>query len=358
MSIKGSDGKLLSFARSDQIEIVELEGLVVMKIIKHAQENYPSNVAGQLLGMDVESTHLEITNSYPFPPLSSSSSEQNDAFGNEEFALDHYVQIDHLQYQLDMMHCVREVNIDHQVVGWYQSTGSKVSSFLTPQWLETQASYQSNLNAVVCLIYDPVRTVEGSLNLRAFRIGSKFMNLYENSSFDSFSFAKFDVNSIEEIIEEVPIRIRNVSLINAMVSTLEISDEMTGVNDLCTIRLDDVKLPILEQSLDSVLNELDEVTRDQSRYTFFVRNFMKVHGAQLDAILKKKKNKAKNASSSRDWEKSETVALNAMFANEPQRLETKLILRDLESYLDTINKLSQSDLLRTRAVEAIQSTDL
>lgn len=90
---------------------------VVMKIIKHCQESFPLTVTGQLLGMDVENS-LEISNCYPFPQVTTSSLVPREVEQHEE--------IDQSQYQMNMMRCVREVNIDHQVVGWYQSSGSQV----------------------------------------------------------------------------------------------------------------------------------------------------------------------------------------------------------------------------------------
>ena len=45
---------------------VQLEGHVVLKIVKHCQECAPDLVTGQLLGLDVRST-LEVTDAFPFP---------------------------------------------------------------------------------------------------------------------------------------------------------------------------------------------------------------------------------------------------------------------------------------------------
>lgn len=39
---------------------------VVLKIIKHCRESYPSDVTGQLLGLDDKGI-LEVTNCFPFP---------------------------------------------------------------------------------------------------------------------------------------------------------------------------------------------------------------------------------------------------------------------------------------------------
>ena len=45
----------------------------------------------------------------------------------------------------------RQVNVDHQHVGWYQS--SQFGNFLSPQLLESQFSYQTSIEESVCLIF-------------------------------------------------------------------------------------------------------------------------------------------------------------------------------------------------------------
>jgi translation initiation factor 3 subunit H len=48
------------------LRVVQMEGLAVLKIIKHCEEFAPALVTGQLLGLDVGSV-LEVTNCFPFP---------------------------------------------------------------------------------------------------------------------------------------------------------------------------------------------------------------------------------------------------------------------------------------------------
>ncbi|KAG0574890.1 hypothetical protein KC19_VG300300 [Ceratodon purpureus] len=64
---------LRSFVQAAQVEaevvplrVVQIEGLVALKIIKHCKECMPALVTGQLLGLDIGSI-LEVTNCFPFP---------------------------------------------------------------------------------------------------------------------------------------------------------------------------------------------------------------------------------------------------------------------------------------------------
>jgi translation initiation factor 3 subunit H len=85
------------------ISKVKLEGLVVLKIIKHCQENFPMTVMGQLLGMDMGDT-LEITNCYPFLTQSANAA----AAGPEASEAAAAFEANQQQYQRDMMFYVRE----------------------------------------------------------------------------------------------------------------------------------------------------------------------------------------------------------------------------------------------------------
>ncbi|XP_022761780.1 eukaryotic translation initiation factor 3 subunit H isoform X2 [Durio zibethinus] len=105
------------------LRVVQIEGLVILKIIKHCKEFSPALVTGQLLGLDVGSV-LEVTNCFPFPV-------------REE---EEEIEADGANYQLEMMRCLREVNVDNNTVGWYQST--ILGSYQTVELIETFMNYQ------------------------------------------------------------------------------------------------------------------------------------------------------------------------------------------------------------------------
>ena len=98
------------------MQVVQIDGLVIMKLIKHCHELEASTsgsgiAQGALLGL-VADTRLEITHCFPFPS------------GTDET-------VDDEDFQLTMMRRLRQVNVDHQHVGWYQS--SQFGNFLSSQ---------------------------------------------------------------------------------------------------------------------------------------------------------------------------------------------------------------------------------
>ena len=68
-----TDGAPMNFAAAMErktdtspLRNVQLDGLAVLKILKHCKESMPSLVTGQLLGLDIGQT-LEVTDCFPFP---------------------------------------------------------------------------------------------------------------------------------------------------------------------------------------------------------------------------------------------------------------------------------------------------
>jgi translation initiation factor 3 subunit H len=87
------------------------------------------------------------------------------------------------QYQLDMMRCLRAVNVDNNTVGWYRS--AHLGNFVDLSLIETQYSYQNSLSAQsVVLIHDVSKsTAQGNLSIRAFRLTDTFMKAYQVKKF-------------------------------------------------------------------------------------------------------------------------------------------------------------------------------
>jgi translation initiation factor 3 subunit H len=62
-----------------------------------------------------------------------------------------------------MMRCLRDVNIDHNAVGWYQST--YLGSYVDQALIQTQFSYQQNIPQSVIIIYGAFATTIMSFEL-------------------------------------------------------------------------------------------------------------------------------------------------------------------------------------------------
>jgi len=199
--------------------------------VKHCQLSLPSFVTGQLLGLDIGRS-LEITNTFPFPTADRGESNDEDL----------------TEYQMEMMRCLREVNVDNNTVGWYQST--YFSSFIDEACVETQYNYQRNIKRAVVIVYDPSQARTSGIALRAFRLSETFMQLYAQGKVTSDAVVNANRVAGADVFEELPITVRNSHLNSALLLEMqdECSDECAlawshgGSNTFCTLRWPSSKL--------------------------------------------------------------------------------------------------------------------
>ncbi|EOY05016.1 Eukaryotic translation initiation factor 3 subunit H isoform 3, partial [Theobroma cacao] len=230
------------------LRVVQIEGLVILKIIKHCKEFSPALVTGQLLGLDVGSV-LEVTNCFPFPVTQIREEDEE-------------IEADGANYQLEMMRCLREVNVDNNTVGWYQST--ILGSYQTVELIETFMNYQENIRRCVCIIYDPSRSNQGVLALKALKLSDSFMELYRANSFTGEKYGFFVEKNLSwvDIFEEIPIKVANSALISAFMTELE-SD--TPVTQCDYDRLQLSTTPYMERNMEFLIECMDDLSMEQQK---------------------------------------------------------------------------------------------
>jgi translation initiation factor 3 subunit H len=228
-----------------------------------------------------------------------------------------------------------------------------MGSFLSGQWLDTQFSYQQSLRNIVCIIYDPVRTEEGTLSLHAYRLTDAFMKIYSKGDFSSIAFARENVLS-SGIIEEVPVSLNNASLVNAALVDLEYGEEFTGENDVELSRLSISDKPVLEQSMEFLICDLDTLGKEQSKYAYFVRNLVRNQGPALERIRKRKlENKSRVGSGEELLPEDDDVA--QIMSSELPRLENKVLLKGLDMFVESIQQLASEGIVKQYGVNAVQA---
>ena len=167
-----------NMAEPSTLRAVQVEALVVMKVIKHSTQTFPTTATGSLVGMDKDGI-LEVTNCFPFPTVDipqDGHQEVRDLTAAAPRAKAN------TGYQNEMIKMLREVNIDAANVGWYTSTS--MGAFVNLNTIENQFFYQKELNErTIALVHDVSRSSQGSLSLRAFRLSPAFMAAYREGKF-------------------------------------------------------------------------------------------------------------------------------------------------------------------------------
>jgi translation initiation factor 3 subunit H len=331
-----------------KVDVVELDGMVVLKIIKHCQEALPSFVTGQLLGLDIGRT-LEVTNCFPFPNKNDEQAQAAPAAGGDGEDGDE----DGAEYQMEMMRCLREVNVDNNTVGWYQST--YFSSFIDDSCIETQFNYQENIKNCVVIIYDPSRTRTTGLALRAFRLTDTFMALYKEGKFTFDSLATAHMANAD-VFQELQLKVRNSHLSSALL--LELQDECNiNANAADFSRLELHTNPFLEKQMQLLIECVDDLQQESSKLQHFDRNQQRQKSAQQAYLLKKKQEAQARLMRGEEALPEEDLSQNNLFKPLPQpsRLESLLIANQMEAYCQQINQFTGQSFAKLFLMQSLNN---
>uniref|UniRef100_A0A8C4QSS2 Eukaryotic translation initiation factor 3 subunit H n=1 Tax=Eptatretus burgeri TaxID=7764 RepID=A0A8C4QSS2_EPTBU len=314
------------------VKLVQIDGLVVLKVIKHCQEENARQeiVQGVLLGLVVNEC-LEITNCFPFPHRT-----EDDDF-------------DEVNYQMEMMRGLRHVNVDHLHVGWYQSTFC--GSFVSRTLLDSQFSYQHAIEESVVLVYDPVKTALGSLSLKAYRITPKLMEVFKERDF-SFEGMKKAAVSYEHLFEEVPVVLKNSYLTNVLLWELEAKAPVSDKQELLSLASSNH----LGKNLKLLMERVDELTQDITKYNNCIRNTAKQQNQKQQYLHRRQQeNKSREERGEAPLPEEDATKLFKP-PLPPPRLDTLLIAGQIDLYSQQIEEFSAQNLGKLFMARALQTS--
>jgi translation initiation factor 3 subunit H len=302
--------------------------LVLLKIIKHCTENFPEVVTGQLLGLDV-GDKLEVTNCFPIP---SEVNNEND--------------ID--DYQIEMMKCFRSVNVDNNTVGWYQS--ALLGSFLNYSIIEEQYKYQIEIPSSVVVVYDPFRTTNGHLALKAYRLSDDFMKLYAKGELSHTNFFEHNIDSTG-IFEEIPIKVHNSHLVHGFLYELREDSSMN-----CDFsRLSVSNHPFIEKTLGVLSHCIDDYSSEQSKFQYIQRQIARQKQTIQAAETKRNQENESRVALGQDPLAEEKLAVKTI--PQPSRLETMLICNQMSNYCKQIQDTASLSFSKLYVVESLAKQD-
>lgn len=249
-----------------------------MKIVKHCHDSLPQLVTGSLLGLAIGDGILEITHAFPNP-----DNGKNDDDIDEDF-------------QLEMMRMLREVNVDNNCVGWYQSMYLGIYS--TSSIMDNQFSYQTELspNAVV-ILYDPLQTSNGTFCLKALRLTDKCLQMKKDG--------KNDFIDPSDIFEELPVKCTNPGLAGVLLH------DWKTESDVVLDRLDLSTHPYLEKHLEFLCNWVDELSSEQQKFQYYTRHLSRGNNKSIAG-----------------WDSSDA----------PKRMESLLVTNQIRNYCNQMDK--------------------
>ena len=311
------------------VKVVQLDGLVLLKLITQSKQRLPNYVTGQLLGLEVDGV-LEVTNCFATPDATDDEATEN--------------------YQNQMMQMLRKINVDYNTVGWFFS--SFMGTFFTADFLEAQYSYQLNIPSSVCVVYDPYRTTSGRLFIRAFRLTDRFMKLYSKGKFSQEDFAKFDVETTD-ILEEIQIKVHNSHLVHGFLYELRELKTMSTDFDRLTSNAN----PFVEKSVDILANNIEDYAMDQNRFQFHQRSQARLK-QQQQAYLNKveQENESRKIKGMKPLPK-EDLSKNPLFKDSSgfNKLDNYLISNQIAHYAQAITEDASQGLEKMYVIEALRA---
>ncbi|KAG0638249.1 hypothetical protein HOY80DRAFT_906513 [Tuber brumale] len=352
-----ADKSKIVLPASGPLKSVQVDALVVLKICKHASSAHPQVITGQLLGMDVDG-ELQVTNSFPFPSTDPSTSS-NDPDGNlaSAAALAPRSKAS-AWYQTEMVRCLREMNVDANSVGWYQS--ANLGNFLNTNFIDNQYFYQNALNErTVALVHDTARSAQGALSLRAFRLTPQFMAAQKEGKFTSESLAKHNL-TYRDILIELPVSIHNSHLLTTFLHQLDTPPTPNPFNpfsqpsstplfpnfDSLDLSID----PFLEKNCDLLLDSIETHYTELNNSQYYQRQLAREQTKITAWLTKRKQENILRAAAKQPLLPENEWTRLFKPPVEPSRLETLLNSRQIEQYAKQVDGFTASVTAKMFAV--------
>ena len=327
------------------VRAVELDGGAALKIIKHCTDAAPGLATGALLGLDIGGA-LDVTACFPFPKVSSG--------GDGEFAYDAdgaFAAEDGEQYQLDMMRCLREINVDSNTVGWYQST--YLGTFYNEELIETFLSYAESIKRCVCVAYDPTYAEQGVCALRAIKLSDAFMEVYGEKG--EFSIEKIHARGMKwsDIVVDVPITIRNSALATAVMSELA-RGKAAELNATDYDRLSLSTGPFIEENMKLLGECMEDFANEQQKVAYFQRNMQRYQSQHAHWLQKRRQENARRRANGEEELPEEDANYKA--PTPPSRLENFLITNQVAEHVHDLDAFTTKTMAKLELVTALSGS--
>ncbi|KAA0186180.1 Eukaryotic translation initiation factor 3 subunit H-A [Fasciolopsis buskii] len=332
-----------------RLERVCVEGLVLLKVIKHYQDEAVSSqypVHGVLLGLR-RGNELEVTNCFPLPKTA-----DDDPSANESLNL----------FETKMIKILRQLNVDYLNVGFYQSGPGGVT--ISRANIDNIYQRQVDVPESILLTYDPTRTSRGQMGLKAYQLSPDLLSSREEAErrlrlstntknaeapWECEVSAVSGRSTFTRLLDELPVVIHNSHLVNIVLCDIMGDDELSRSNLSNNSSILDLAPPLpsdhpgrysalnlsmatsLEQQLRSVLSSLDNVHDFQFMYQ---RSLTKSQSSGMG--------------------KSSQEARNRELA--PIRLDISLISAQLDFYCTSLSQMAGQTMGKLMMTQALQST--
>jgi translation initiation factor 3 subunit H len=264
---------------------------------------------------------LEVTDMFPFAPSITDEEEQE-------------------TYLMDMLRCLRDVNVDHTAVGWYQSVS--LDAALQPSFLENQAAYQAEIPDSCFLVYDHLRSAQGPPALKAFRLSDNFMRAWRDahkSPSGRVALGLLGDLIRDGLVVELEVKLTISAIDKLLIGSMVDSKEIPEANPIGSENAAKLTLARLAQN---ILLSLDESIAESSRVQHYIRSIGKQQQALTAQIQKRRAENAQRAQAGEAPLPEDEFQLNLKGISEPPRLGLVMSTAQLGSLLGVCEDVFES----------------
>ncbi|PVG04793.1 hypothetical protein CPB86DRAFT_746879 [Serendipita vermifera] len=347
-AIPPSMSKIIDVQAEIPITSVQIDAMVVSKIIKHGRET--TSGTGTLLGLDFDGT-MEISNSFPLPafPEEEDKSAKTTAQAN---------------YQNRMISYLKEVQGDENIVGFYQTTSMPMrQSLVELQAFDSERRRQGG----IIIVHDPLQASRGVASFKAYRLTPQFSAAYKQKKFTTQSLIEHRL-TFSSIFEELPIRIHTSALASAFINLSAAPKPPTALQSYAArSRLSlpaphsslppdfshlDLGIPTsLTRNLEQVVEGLDNYRTEENNVAYLSRQIAR-EKARADAYLaNRKEENARRAAQDLPPLPEEDVSRLFKVPPEPSRLESMLLLGQIDALAKNLEESTSTGLVRIYAAQ-------
>jgi translation initiation factor 3 subunit H len=220
-----------------------------------------------------------------------------------------------------------------------------MGSFMSAAVVEAQFNYQQNISNSILLVYDPLKSQNGSIAVKAYRLSDKFMSLYKERKFTRETLAQGKV-SVNDIFIELPITIKNNGLTDMVLAELDSSEDYTALNFVTD--------PVMEKNLELLSDCLDDHAQDQYKWNRFLQFVTRQQQSIMHQTLQREKENKERVARGLDPLPMDDVAAAMKPVHEPSRLENLLLHNQMQQYCDNIKQFADTTRIKLQMSEHLQ----
>eukprot|EP00128_Syssomonas_multiformis_P008900 Colp12_sorted_trinity150504_noHs@17861 len=175
------------------------------------------------------------------------------------------------------------------------------------------------------------------------------IQLYKNKDFGPDGIRNANL-SFDTVFEEIPVVVKNSSLVNALLYEVEALSKPEDSFD----KLDLGSTAFMEKNLEMMIECIEELSNEQQKYQYYLRNVSRALQQQNQYIQRKKLEAAQKGETYEPDE--EELANNPQFKapTPPLRMESLLIASQINNYCKQISQVSGQSFAKLFLAERLQ----